>query len=399
MSGIIGFIGFNNENVFPHLLAGMYGLQHRGQDGAGIGYFNEGRLCEIKANGLWSSIKFENDHTSSGLGFIKYAFSKENKNIALMPYRLPQSFVALDGNHLNNIDEPFVRVEVFEDSLVCSRDFHGVKPLIVGKLEDVWIVSSESCAIETMGGEIVRDVIPGETITINKHGMHSQINAQAKPAHCLFEMVYIARADSLIDGVSVYQARINMGKNLFKEYPVDADLIIGAPDSGMIAALGYSMASGIPYQKALVKNRYINRTFIELDQKIKKDNVNIKLSAIRSLIKGKRCVLVDDSIVRGFTMKRIVNVLKEAGAKEVHLLIASPPLREEDSLSIDVPRKEDLIAHKKTVEAIRQELGSDTLHYLSLDALKEACGNKGYYTHYFDGKELDNGKDNHDDKL
>ena len=395
MSGIIGCIGFKKENVFPYLLAGMYGLQHRGQDGAGLGYFNEQRLCEIKGNGLWSSIQFTNDHAQAGLGFIKYAFSKENKNIALMPYRMPSSFIALDGNHLNNIDDPFVKVEVFEDHLVCSRDYHGVKPLIIGKIEGVWIVSSESCAIETIGGTIIRDVIPGETLTIDKDGMHSVINALPKPAHCLFEMVYIARADSVIDGVSVYNARINMGKNLYKEYPIEADLVIGAPDSGLISALGYATASGIPYQKALVKNHYIHRTFIELDEKVKKLNVNIKLSATRTLIEGKRVILVDDSIVRGFTIKRIVKVLKDAGAKEVHILISSPPIREEDSLSIDIPSMKTLLAYDKTVEEIRTEIQSDSLCYLSLEALKDACGNKGYYSHYFDGKTLENG-DQHD---
>ena len=395
MSGIIGCIGFKKENVFPYLLAGMYGLQHRGQDGAGLGYFNNQRLCEIKGNGLWSSIQFTNDHAQAGLGFIKYAFSKENKNIALMPYRMPSSFIALDGNHLNNIDDPFVKVEVFEDHLVCSRDYHGVKPLIIGKIDEVWIVSSESCAIETIGGKIIRDVIPGETLTIDKDGMHSVINALPKPAHCLFEMVYIARADSVIDGISVYNARINMGKNLFKEYPIEADLVIGAPDSGLISALGYAMASGIPYQKALVKNHYIHRTFIELDEKVKKLNVNIKLSAIRTLIEGKRVILVDDSIVRGFTIKRIVKVLKDAGAKEVHILISSPPIREEDSLSIDIPSMKTLLAYDKTIEEIKTEIQSDSLCYLSLEALKDACGNKGYYSHYFDGKTLENG-DQHD---
>lgn len=389
MSGIIATINFTNKNVFPYLIAGMYGLQHRGQDGVGIGYFNQEEMCEIKGNGLLSDLDIETDHSSSALGFLKYAFSKENKNIALMPYRHENSFVAMDGNHLKNLEDALVKLDLSQDQLICYRDPCGVKPLIIGQLDDIWIVSSESCAIESIGGTILRDVIPGERITIDKNGLHSFIEKQYRPQHCLFEMVYIAREDSIIDGVSVYDARLKMGEALYQECPIEADLVFGAPDSGMIPALGYAKASKIPYQKALVKNRYINRTFIEMDPKVKRDNVNIKLSAVRSIIEGKRIVLVDDSIVRGFTIKRIVNVLKKAGAKEIHVLIASPAIKIEDHLSIDIPKRELLLAYGKSNEEIKQEIACDTLHFLSLPALKKACGNKGYYTRYFDGKELE----------
>ncbi len=386
MSGIIGCISFSGEDVYPSLIEGMYGLQHRGQDSVGLGYYVDGKPEIYHYPGVIGDHNYPIVSTNSGIGFINYAFTEEKKSQEPLPKMINNTMAAFDGKRFSESAAAFAHVSVTPTRLVCSRDPYGIKPLIIGKVDNTWIVCSESCVIDTMGGTIVRDVKPGESITITKEGMHCSDAAFSSHHLCLFELVYIARPDSHIDGISVYGARIKMGHYLYEEKPTEGDIVVGSPDSGMIAALGYSQASGIPYQKALVKNRYIARTFINNDDAQRKQSIKIKLSVVKELITGKRVILVDDSIVRGSTIKRVVKLLKEAGAKEVHIRVSSPPVLFSDNVSIDIPKKEDLLCYGKDLETVRQEIGCDSLYFLSLQGLKDASGNQEFYTQYFDGK-------------
>ena len=386
MSGIIGCISFSGENVYPSLIEGMYGLQHRGQDSVGLGYYIDGKPEIVHYPGIIGDCSYPVVSTNSGIGFINYAFTEEKKSQESLPKIINDTVVAFDGKCSSDSDVAYAHVSIKPTRLMCSRDTYGIKPLIIGKVDNTWIVCSESCVIDTLGGTIVRDVKPGESIIITKEGMHCSDTVVTSHHLCLFELVYIARPDSHIDEISVYGARIKMGHYLYEEKPTEGDIVVGSPDSGMIAALGYSQASGITYQKALVKNRYITRTFINSDDVQRKQSIKIKLSVIKELITGKRVILVDDSIVRGSTIKRIVKLLKEAGAKEVHIRVSSPPVLFSDNVSIDIPKKEDLLCYGKDLDAIRQEIGCDSVYFLSLQGLKSACGAQKFYTQYFDGK-------------
>lgn len=394
MSGIIACISFNDEDVYPSLIQGMYGLQHRGQDSVGLGYYQEGKSEIFHYDGVIGDHNYPIVETTAGLGFINYAFTAEKKSQEPLPKMEKNMLVAFDGKRLSETAAAYAHVSMNEYKLMCTRDPHGIKPLIVGKVDDIWIVSSESCVIDSMGGTIIRDVKPGETITITKEGMHCSDAPYGSQHLCLFELVYIARPDSRIDGISVYGARVKMGHYLYEENPTKADIVVGSPDSGMIAALGYSQASGIPYQKALVKNRYIARTFINNNDAERKQSIKIKLSVVKELVCGKSVILVDDSIVRGTTIKRVVNLLKEAGAKEVHIRVSSPPVIFTDNVSIDIPSKEQLLCYGKDIETIRQEIGCDSLYFLSLEGLKNACGDQDFYTQYFNGKSPFEGENN-----
>ena len=251
-----------------------------------------------------------------------------------------------------------------------------------------YILSSETCAFDTIGAEFVRDVEPGEMVIINDKGIRS-IHSSNKPSRksCIFEYIYFARPDSKIDGISIYLARKEAGKILAKESPTDADIVISAPDSGTVAAIGYAEASGIPYSEGLIKNKYIGRTFIEPTQELREQGVRIKLNPLKENVAGKRVVLVDDSIVRGTTMSKIVEMLKKAGAKEVHVRICSPEVLFPCHFGIDTPKKKYLIASQKSVEEIREMIGADSLAYLSLEGLiKGAGGGNEFCAGCFDGK-------------
>ena len=274
--------------------------------------------------------------------------------------------------------------------MIGARDPFGLKPLCIGKRDNTYFLASESCAIAAVDGEFVRDVLPGEIVTITrKHGIQSDTSMvidSEKQARCIFEYIYFARTDSTIDGVGVYHSRILAGKALAESYPVDADLVVGVPDSGLVAAKGYSEQSGIPYGMAFHKNSYVGRTFIKPKQSERVSSVKIKLNVIPEVVKGKRIVMVDDSIVRGTTCANIIKMLKKAGAKEVHVRISSPPFLHPCFFGTDVPSNEQLIAHTHTQEEIRQLIGADSLGYMEIEKLKDMVGDLKYCDACFTGK-------------
>lgn len=274
--------------------------------------------------------------------------------------------------------------------LICVRDPNGFRPLCLGVLPDGGYVSaSESCALDSIGAEFLRDVIPGEIVIIDKNGINSiTTHCNRKTSLCIFEYVYIARPDSVIEGSGVHAARIRAGRFLAKEHQVDADIVIGVPDSGLEAALGYSLESGIPYGVGFVRNRYVGRTFIQPGQDMREDSVKIKLNPISDVIKGKRVIMIDDSIVRGTTCGRTVKLLKEAGAKEVHVRISSPPFISPCFFGIDIDSKDRLIACKKTVKEIAVSINADSLGYLSAENVVKIAPNAkcGFCTGCFTGK-------------
>jgi amidophosphoribosyltransferase len=264
--------------------------------------------------------------------------------------------------------------------LIGARDPFGFRPLCIGKRDQAYVLASETCALDTIGAEFVRDVEPGEIVTISpEKGIESDRSMcipKEKHARCVFEYIYFARPDSLIDGVSVYHSRIMAGQFLAQDSPVDADIVTGVPESGNCAAMGYAMASGIPYATAFVKNSYVGRTFIKPKQKTRESSVQVKLNPIAEVVKGKRVIMIDDSIVRGTTSDRIVKMLRDAGATEVHVRISSPPFLWPCYFGTDVPAREQLIAYNRSVEEIRQIIGADSLAYLSIDRLSEIAGGR-----------------------
>ena len=262
--------------------------------------------------------------------------------------------------------------------LIGARDPYGFRPLCIGKRENSYVITSETCALDTIGAEFVRDVLPGETVTITPDGGIISDLSRALPkeqeARCVFEYIYFARPDSHIDGVSVYASRIQAGKFLAMDSPVEADLVVGVPESGNAAALGYSLQSGIPYGTAFVKNGYVGRTFIKPKQSSRESSVKVKLNVLREAVAGKRVIMIDDSIVRGTTSDRIVRMLREAGAREVHVRISSPPFLWPCYVGTDVPAREQLIAYNRSVEEIRTIIGADSLGYLDIERLIEITG-------------------------
>ena len=260
-----------------------------------------------------------------------------------------------------------------KDMLIAVRDPLGIRPLSLGKVKDGWVVASETCAFDLIEAEFVRDVDPGEMIVIDRNGMRSlQPFAMAEPHRCVFEWVYFARPDSTIAGVSVYRARENMGRRLAVEHPVPADVVIPVPDSGRTAAIGYARESGIPFGEGLMRSHYIGRTFIEPSQQIRSFGVKLKLSPVREVLVGRRVVVIDDSIVRGTTSRKIIGMIRAAGAKEIHVRISSPPTVGPCHYGIDTPRRDELIASSHSTEQIRAFIGADSLAYLSLDGLYTA---------------------------
>ncbi len=259
--------------------------------------------------------------------------------------------------------------------LIGARDPYGFKPLCIGKRDNAYIIASETCALDTVGAEYVRDVLPGETVTITpENGIVSDMSRALKKeqeARCIFEYIYFARPDSHIDGVSIYASRIKAGRFLAMDSPVEADLVVGVPESGNAAALGYSLQSGIPYGTAFVKNSYVGRTFIKPKQSSRESSVRVKLNVLKEAVDGKRVIMIDDSIVRGTTSDRIVKMLRDAGATEVHVRISSPPFLWPCYFGTDIPEREQLIAYNRSVEEICQVIGADTLGYLDIDRLSE----------------------------
>ena len=273
--------------------------------------------------------------------------------------------------------------------LIGARDPFGFKPLCIGKRDNAYILASETCALDTIGAEFVRDVRPGEIVTITKEGIKSNTDLCLPPekeARCIFEYIYFARPDTKIDGVSVYHARLAAGRFLAKDHPVEADLVVGVPESGNAAAQGYAQESGIPYGTAFVKNSYVGRTFIKPKQESRESSVKVKLNVLKESVVGKRVIMVDDSIVRGTTCGRIVRMLREAGAKEVHVRISAPPFLHPCYFGTDIPTEDQLIAHGRTVEEIRQEIGADSLGYLKLERLPQMAEGLPICTACFSGE-------------
>ncbi|TVQ56238.1 MAG: amidophosphoribosyltransferase [Rhodobacteraceae bacterium] len=276
---------------------------------------------------------------------------------------------------LRRVEGAFSVVAVTRSKMIGVRDALGIRPLVLGRLGDVWILSSETCALDIVGAELVRDVSPGEMVIVSEKGVESQFPFQkAEPRFCIFEYVYFSRPDSVIDGLSVYEARRRIGAELAREAPVEADLICPVPDSGTPAAIGYAQESGIPYAMGIIRNQYVGRTFIEPTEHIRNMGVRLKLNVNRAIIEGKRVVLVDDSVVRGTTSRKIKDMVKDAGAKEVHLRIASPPTVWPCFYGVDTPDKDKLLAAQMSGEAMRDHLGVDSLRFVSLDGLYRAVG-------------------------
>lgn len=308
-------------------------------------------------------------HTTNDTEVISYAVTEKRLECASIEEAVEQAVGKLRG--------AFSIVVMSPKKLIAARDPFGFRPLSLGKLgDDTYVVSSETCAFDSIGAEFIRDLLPGEIIVIDEDGVRS-INTYCgteKNSFCVFELVYFSRPDSVIEGVSVHRARLRAGEFLWKEHPVDADVVIGVPDSGLDAALGLSRASGIPYGVGFIKNRYVGRTFIQPTQAERTNSVKIKLNVVSDTVKGKRVILVDDSIVRGTTSKRIVNLIREAGAKEIHVRISCPPFTNPCYFGTDIDSRENLIACKMSIDEIRQEIGADSLGYLSVEGVNSIAG-------------------------
>ena len=421
---------------------GLFSLQHRGQESAGIAVSDgKGFRCH-KDMGLCSEVfKGGLDALAGGklgIGHVRYSTTGDsqvlNAQPIVMSYRGGQMAMAHNGNLINTqiirekledegaIFQTTIDTEVMayliarsktddivqaiknmmrvvkgsyalviatQHSLIAVRDPQGIRPLAVGKLDDNFVIASESCAFDAIDAEFIRDVRPGEIIVIDADGFHShQTNFADDTALCIFEYVYFARPDSDIDGISVYRARENMGRRLAHACPVKADLVADVPDSATPAAAGYAEESGIPYKKALAKNRYVGRTFIQPSQSLRERGVKLKLNALKKNVYGKKLVLIDDSIVRGTTSRKIVEMLRLAGAREVHMLISSPPVAFPCFFGIDTPSHDQLIGSTKTVEDIRKLIGADSLYYLTKEDLLKTVEGAGcnFCTGCFDGR-------------
>lgn len=291
------------------------------------------------------------------------------------------------ANALNMLEGAFAFLILTNDKLYCCRDKYGLRPLSIAKLNGGYVVSSETCAFEVVGATYIRDIEPGEIIIIDKDGLHSYFFSQyQRHKMCAMEYIYFARPDSDIEGCNVHTFRKESGKLLYKQHPIKADIVIGVPDSSLSAAIGFAEASGIPYEMGLVKNKYIGRTFIQPSQELRERGVKMKLSAVTSIIKGKKVVLIDDSIVRGTTSKRIVKMLKEAGALEVHVYIASPPITSPCFYGVDISTYDELISAHKTIDEVKEIIGADSLVFLDENKLYEAAKRSELCTACFCGK-------------
>ena len=288
---------------------------------------------------------------------------------------------------LKEVKGSFALCIMTEEMLIGVRDPNGIRPLCMGSVNGGYILASESCAIDAVNGEFVRDIAPGEVVVINKNEL-SSCKIEEKPVKktCIFEYVYFARPDSVIDKIPVQEARYRMGQALALESPVEADCVVGVPDSGIGAAMGFSKASGIPFVTGIIKNKYIGRTFIAPTQKERENMVFVKLNAIKSDLNGKRVVVINDSIVRGTTSRRLVQILRRAGAKEVHFRVSSPPVKFPCHLGIDTPSKNELISSTHELEEIRREIGADTLAFISLSGMRKALGESGFCEGCFSGE-------------
>ncbi|MBC1292576.1 amidophosphoribosyltransferase [Listeria booriae] len=424
--GIFGI--WNHPSAAQITYYGLHSLQHRGQEGAGIvstdgvtlkGHRNLGLLADVFKHGELDDLVGK-----SAIGHVRYATAggKSLSNVQPFLFHFQNSSLALAHNGnlinaktlrneleeegaifqtssdtevlahllkrsrtgslledlkvaLNQVKGGFAYMLLTENELIAALDPNGFRPLSIGKIGDAYVVASETCAFDTVGAEFVRDVEPGELIIINDEGLHiEKFTEDVKHSICSMEYVYFARPDSNIAGINVHSARKRMGKRLAQEAFIEADVVTGVPDSSISAAIGYAEETGIPYELGLIKNRYVARTFIQPSQELREQGVKMKLSAVRGVVEGKRVVMIDDSIVRGTTSRRIVQLLREAGAAEVHVRIASPPLAFPCFYGIDIQTRNELIAANYSVDEICHIIGADSLTYLSEDGLVEAVG-------------------------
>ena len=447
--GVFGMYDFDGRDVASTIYYGLLALQHRGQESCGIAVSDtNGPKRSVRSekhmglvNESFAPESIERLKGDIGVGHVRYSTAgsstRENAQPLVLNYVKGTLGLAHNGNLINTpelrreleytgaifqttIDSEVIAYYIARErlnsasveeavgramnkikgayslvimsprKLIGARDPFGFRPLCIGKRDNAYILASESCALDTVGAEFVRDVLPGEVVTISpEKGIESDLShalPREKEARCVFEYIYFARPDSVIDGMSVYHSRILAGKFLAMDSPVEADLVVGVPESGNCAALGYSLQSGIPYGSAFVKNAYIGRTFIKPGQKSRESSVQVKLNPIREAVEGKRIIMIDDSIVRGTTSDRIVKMLREAGAKEVHMRVSSPPFLWPCYFGTDVPAREQLIAYKHSVEEIRQIIGTDSLAYLKAERLKEIVNNLGICQGCFTGK-------------
>lgn len=444
--GVFGAYDMDGGDVAPTVYYGLFALQHRGQESCGIAVtdtYGERKVRSKKGLGLVNDVFDEESlrelKGNLGVGHVRYSTAGGSRAENAMPlvinYVKGTLVIAHNGNLTNavelrreleytgaifqtTIDSEVIAYHIARERLytgkaedavknamkkirgayalvvssprkmIGARDPFGLKPLCIGKRGNMYILASESCALSAVGADFVRDVEPGEIVSFTKHGIASDrsmaIDA-GKQARCIFEYIYFARTDSTLDGVNVYHSRIIAGKALAKSYPVDADLVVGVPDSGLVAAKGYSEESGIPYGMAFHKNSYVGRTFIKPSQSERESSVKIKLNVIEEVVRGKRIVMVDDSIVRGTTCANIIKMLKKAGALEVHVRISSPPFLYPCYFGTDVPSNEQLIAHTHTPEEIQKMIGADSLGYMEIDKLKDMVGGLGYCDACFTG--------------
>lgn len=446
--GVFGIYDFDGNDVASSIYYGLFALQHRGQESCGIAVSDtngpKGKVDSFKGMGLVNEVfspeNLEGLKGDIGVGHVRYSTAgestRENAQPLVLNYVKGTLGLAHNGNLINapelrkeleytgaifqtTIDSEVIAYHIARERLNCgtvedavklamkkikgayslvvmsprkligARDPQGFKPLCIGKRDNAYILASETCALDTIGAEFVRDVLPGEIVTITpKEGIVSDTSMCPKPseeARCIFEYIYFARPDSCIDGVSVYDSRIKAGRFLAMDSPVEADIVVGVPESGNAAALGYSLESGIPYGTAFVKNGYVGRTFIKPKQSSRESSVKVKLNVLKNAVKGKRVVMIDDSIVRGTTSDRIVSMLKEAGATEVHVRISSPPFLWPCYFGTDVPAREQLIAYNRSVEDIRKIIGADTLGYLDINRLEELSEGKAICKGCFNG--------------
>jgi len=406
---------------------GLYALQHRGQESAGIATADGKKIYLHTSMGLVSQAFTEEQlaqlHGHIAIGHTRYSTTGSSRACNAQPILVEanSSTIALahNGNIVNSkfLQDELVKqgfpfggttdseiianliissteknpvdkiryamrrlqgayslVILTKDKLIGVRDPMGVRPLCLGTIDGGWVIASESCALGHVGAQFIREIEPGEIVIISKQGLKSFTEESTRKALCIFEYIYFARPDSVIQGKLLYPARQAMGKILAREYPVDADLVMGVPDSATAAGIGYAVASGIPYCEGLIKNRYVGRTFIEPDQRLRDLGVKLKFNPLAETIVGKRLIVVDDSIVRGTTTPKVVAMLKKAGAKEVHLRICSPPIRHPCFFGVDMATRWELIAAQKTIPEIRDTIGADSLGYISIDGLIESVG-------------------------
>ena len=437
--GVFGIFGHPEAANLTYL--GLYALQHRGQESAGIAASDGAQVRHRKAMGYVNEA-FDADALAKlpgdlAVGHVRYSTAGESRILNAQPIVVDsvhgQIAVCHNGNLVNagEVRDMLVRegaifqsssdtevvvhlfarsrhegieaaiidavsqcrgafsfVMMTKDRLVGVRDPHGFRPLAIGRLGDAWVICSETCALDLIGATYVRDVEPGELVVASATGLRSvKPFAPARVSQCVFEHVYFARPDSYVFGESVNEVRTDLGRRLARESPVDADVVVPIPDSGVCAAVGYAEASGIPMRMGLIRNHYVGRTFIQPQQSIRHFGVKVKLNPVRSIIEGKRVILVDDSIVRGTTSRKIVRMIRSAGAKEVHMRISCPPTISPCFYGVDTPRRSELIGATHTLEEIRKYVDADTVAYLSLDGLTGAVqgGSSKYCTSCYTG--------------